>query len=416
MSKKWLYAGALCLSLSLLLAGCGGKNTSSETETQVPESETTETTEAVSEDMNNLTYAYDYDVEKLVKLGDYKGLPYTITDTSVSDEAVNEEIQNTLNMQAKPEQLTDKVVETGDTVNIDFVGRMDGKEFDGGSSKDYALEIGKGNFIDGFEDGLIDHKPGEEVVLNLKFPDDYSNKDLAGKDAEFTVKINYVEGENIVPELTDEFVAGLGITDVSTIDEYKEYVRNQLTTQNETNAKEARREELIREAVENAEILEYPEDLVKQYKDSFISYYEQYASYYGTTLEEFLAQYGGFFGTNAKTAEDLNQEAEAYGKDSAGNMLVIAAIARQEGIEITDDFYQKKLQEYVEQYGFENAEALENQYGNRYLKQIMMNEEVIEFLEKNAKGVEPKNTPETAETAESGSQAETSAESETQAK
>ena len=404
--KKWICAGAACLALSLMLAGCGNSTgSSSETTAETSASETSESSEATSEDLNNLAYAYDFEVDKLVKLGTYKGLPYTITDTSVSDEDVEEDIQNTLNSHAEAEQITDKEVEDGDTVHIDFVGKIDGEEFDGGSSQDYALKIGSGTFIDGFEDGLIGHKTGEEVVLDLKFPSDYGNADYAGKDVEFTVTINYIEGEDIVPELTDDFVKELAITDVSTVDEYREYIRNEMQTQNEQTAQEARREELIEEAVENAEILEYPEELVSQYKDSFLSYYEQYAAYYGTSVEEFLKQYGSYFGTSATSKEDLDKEAEDYGKDSTENMLVIAAIAKAEGIDITDQVYQEKLNEYVTQYGFTSTEELENQYGNRYLKQIMMNEEVIKFLEDNAKGVEPESSQETA--AESETESET---------
>ncbi len=406
--KKWICAGAACLALSLMLAGCGNSTgSSSETTSETSASETSESSEATSEDLNNLAYAYDFEVDKLVKLGTYKGLPYTITDTSVSDEDVEEDIQNTLNSHAEAEQITDKEVEDGDTVHIDFVGKIDGEEFDGGSSQDYALKIGSGTFIDGFEDGLIGHKTGEEVVLDLKFPSDYGNADYAGKDVEFTVTINYIEGEDIVPELTDDFVKELAITDVSTVDEYREYIRNEMQTQNEQTAQEARREELIEEAVENAEILEYPEELVSQYKDSFLSYYEQYAAYYGTSVEEFLKQYGSYFGTSATSKEDLDKEAEDYGKDSTENMLVIAAIAKAEGIDITDQVYQEKLNEYVTQYGFTSTEELENQYGNRYLKQIMMNEEVIKFLEDNAKGVEPESVSETE--SESAAESETAA-------
>ena len=219
--KKSLKLGVACLGVALLLCACGKGSANStdtaagsETESAAQSaSESASETETETEDTN--AYAYDYDVESLVKLGDYKGLTYTETDTSVSDEEVESQINSTLTAHATPEQIKDRAVEDGDTVNIDYEGKIDGETFEGGTASGASLTIGSDSFIDGFEDGLIGVKPGEKKTLNLKFPDDYkTNPDLAGKAVVFDVTVNYIEGDDIVPELTDDFVRGLSITDV----------------------------------------------------------------------------------------------------------------------------------------------------------------------------------------------------------
>ena len=257
--KKSLKLGAACLGVALLLCACGKGSANStdtaagsETESAAQSaSESASETETETEDTN--AYAYDYDVESLVKLGDYKGLTYTETDISVSDEEVESQINSTLTAHATPEQIKDRAVEEGDTVNIDYEGKIDGETFEGGTASGASLTTGSDSFIDGFEDGLIGVKPGEKKTLNLKFPDDYkTNPDLAGKAVVFDVTVNYIEGDDIVPELTDDFVKGLSITDVSTVDEYRAYVKSQLQTNKESEAESSKQKELLQQAVDNA--------------------------------------------------------------------------------------------------------------------------------------------------------------------
>ena len=322
--KKSLKLGAACLGVALLLCACGKGSANStdtaagsETESAAQSaSESASETETETEDTN--AYAYDYDVESLDKLGDYKGLTYTETDTSVSDEEVESQINSTLTAHATPEQIKDRAVEDGDTVNIDYEGKIDGETFEGGTASGASLTIGSDSFIDGFEDGLIGVKPGEKKTLNLKFPDDYkTNPDLAGKAVVFDVTVNYIEGDDIVPELTDDFVKGLSITDVSTVDEYRAYVKSQLQTNKESEAESSKQKELLQQAVDNAEIKEIPEELVTEYSAQYTSYYQQYASYFGMEFSDFLTQYMN------QTEDDFNKDAADYGKQVAGNMLVV---------------------------------------------------------------------------------------------
>ena len=386
--KRSLKLGAVCLGMAVLLCACGKGSTESteaaSSETETAQSEAVSETVAETEDTN--VYPYEYDVESMVKLGEYKGLTYTETDVSVSDDEVESQINSTLTAHATAEQITDRAVEDGDTVNIDFEGKIDGKTFDGGTASGASLTIGSGTFIDGFEDGLIGVKPGDKTTLKLKFPDEYkTNTDLAGKDVTFDVTVNYIKGDDIVPELDDDFVKGLNIDDVSNVKEYRAYVKSQLQANKESEAEKSKQSELLQQAVDNAEIKEIPEELVTQYATQYTDYYKQYASYFGLKLSDFLTQYMN------QTEEEFNQSAEDYGKERAGYMLVVSAIAKAEKVDV-DALYDEKVAQYAEQSGYADAATLEKDYSKRYLNQIIINEEVQNILEENAKAVAPAET------------------------
>ena len=388
MMKRSLKLGAVCLGMAVLLCACGKGSTESteaaSSETETAQSEAVSETVAETEDTN--VYPYEYDVESMVKLGEYKGLTYTETDVSVSDDEVESQINSTLTAHATSEQITDRAVEDGDTVNIDFEGKIDGKTFDGGTASGASLTIGSGTFIDGFEDGLIGVKPGDKTTLKLKFPDEYkTNTDLAGKDVTFDVTVNYIKGDDIVPELDDDFVKGLNIDDVSNVKEYRAYVKSQLQANKESEAEKSKQSELLQQAVDNAEIKEIPEELVTQYATQYTDYYKQYASYFGLELSDFLTQYMN------QTEEEFNQSAEDYGKERAGYMLVVSAIAKAEKVDV-DALYDEKVAQYAEQSGYADAATLEKDYSKRYLNQIIINEEVQNILEENAKAVVPAET------------------------
>ena len=187
--KKWKIAG-ICLAAAVAVAasGCGKKT---ETESTAAESAAAETEEYVA--------------ESSVKLGEYKGIAVTVTEASVTDEEVENQIQQVLNSKAEYREV-DRAAQTGDQVNIDYKGLLDGEAFEGGTAEGYDLTLGSGSFIDGFEDGLVGAVKGDQKDLNLTFPDPYpNNPDLAGKEVVFEVTVNAVK-ERSIPELTDEFV------------------------------------------------------------------------------------------------------------------------------------------------------------------------------------------------------------------
>ncbi|MGI6002676.1 MAG: trigger factor [Lachnospiraceae bacterium] len=375
--KKFL-TGCLCVGLALSLCACGSSKSDSESET---------------EDDN--VYAYTLDIDKFVELGQYKNLTYTPVDTTVTDDEVEEQINTNLQANATYDQITDRAVQDGDTVNIDYTGKIDGEEFAGGSGSDYNLQIGSDTFIDGFEDGLIGKNPGETVTLNLTFPDDYSSEDLAGKDATFDVTINYIQGDQHIPELTDDFVASQSIDGVSTVDDYRSYIRQQLESQKESDAQSQELEELFEQAVSNSKIKKYPQVLLDQYEENYRSYYEQYASAYGLSFKDFLSQYMD------ETEDDFDKAAAEYAKQATANVLVVCAIAEEEGYEVTDEVYNEKAQEYAEQNGYDSVEALEKDYSKGYLTQTMINDYSVSVIQEGA----------TASTAETETETETETES-----
>ncbi len=382
----------ICVLVMAVFSACGSADDSEDDGQDITEDITEETSEAGTEDEDyessenedGTLWAFNYDVESIVTLGEYRGLTYTIIDTSVTEEEVDEEISAIMDSYAEPEEVTDRAVENGDTVSIDFEGIMDGEAFDGGSASDYYLEIGSGSFIDGFEDGLIGVMPGVEVALNLTFPDDYYNGELAGQDVVFNVTVNFIEGDDIVPELNDDFVKAFMIEDMNTVEDMREYVREYLTADKEAEADSEIQMELIEKVMYDS-VIDLPEEFVAQFEDEFIdtylSYFEIYNTYYGVSWDEFLSDY-------LMVDEDtFFEDARLYGEEYASEMLVICAVAKAEGIEITDDIYSEKLSMYAQLYGYDEDE-FEEYYGRETLIQSFLNEEVLYFLQENAIGLE----------------------------
>ena len=175
--KKHVRLTLCCAAAVMLAAGCGKKSDTAE-----------ETTTAASETQAEIT-----DKGEVTKLGEYKGMEVTKEDTTVTDDEVVTRIQNILAANPEIIEITDRPAQEGDTVNIDYVGMKDGVAFDGGTAEGYDLELGSGVFIDGFEDGLIGANTGEERSLNLTFPENYGNADLAGQAVVFDVTVNKIE-------------------------------------------------------------------------------------------------------------------------------------------------------------------------------------------------------------------------------
>lgn len=170
-----------------------------------------------------------------IKIAQYKGVEVEkVEAVKVLDEHVEESIQSTLQAKSTQKEITDRPVKEGDVVTIDYVGKKDGEAFDGGTAEDYQLPIGSGQFIDGFEDGIIGHETGETFDLNLTFPENYQSEDLAGKEVVFTVTLDKI-AEVVVPELTDELVAELS-EESKTVDEFKKEVKKDLEKSNKQTA------------------------------------------------------------------------------------------------------------------------------------------------------------------------------------
>ena len=298
--KKRILMVTLLLCVSIAAAGCGDKKrterlTESTTEaTSTPEASEnkSEETDAVDEDADAETEAKTtaeilagIDVDKCVTLGEYKGITVEKTIASVSDEDVEEEIQGAL---ADYPVEVDRAAKEGDTVNIDYVGKIDGEEFEAGTDQGAELLLGSGQFIDGFEDGLIGASKGDTKTMNLTFPENYA-EDLAGKAVEFTVTVNAVKAP--LDEPTDEWVAA-NIEGYYTLDEYKAAIRSEQEENNEQTADDQVRYTAWTQVIDSSTINEYPQELVDLGKELYNQQAQTYAQYANMELDEYIASSG----------------------------------------------------------------------------------------------------------------------------
>ena len=365
--------------------------TTSETETgSEAESETGSEEESETETEFNVADLPEYDASEYVTLGEYKDLTVEVAPVEVTDEQVMDKIAS-----ETKQTLTEGTVESGDTVNIDYVGKIDGEEFDGGSAEGYDLEIGSCTFIDGFEDGIIGMQVGDTKDLELKFPEDYHSTDLAGKDVVFTVTVNSISR---VPELTDEVADS--VVEGMTAEAYQESVRQDLEDQAKESQKTEAEQKLLQAVYENATIDGYPEENLQYTIKRATDYYEWLASMYGMSLDDYLKNYG-------MTQDEFNEQIQPVAEEALGEEMTLLAIAKEENIEVSDEEYEAGLARYAEAQGMDDPSKLEEAYGENYIKNSLLQEKVLDFLYENA------TIEEVAETeAESESESETEAASE----
>lgn len=383
---KKVLALLLCLIMVFSLAACSKKKDDSGSKGD----ETGGLAESGSvEDDGNYTLE---SVADYVTLGDYKNVEVTKVSTDVTDEQVEAQIQTILSYYAETEQIKEGAVKEGDTVNIAFVGKMDGEAFDGGSSESYDLTIGSNSFIEGFESGLIGVNVGETVDLNLTFPDPYQNNpDYSGKPVVFTVTVNYIAGESIIPELNDEFAQNYN-SNYQTVEDMRAGVRKDLEETAASNAESAQINEAWNKVMEASEISEYPEDMVQEYIDAQRSQYETYATYYGyEDLESYVE-------ANGSTMEEFESTMQEYCKSLVKSELVFRAIAEKEGFEVTADSYSEAAESYAGQYGYEDAASFIEAVGKTDLIKQIIWEQVIDLVMENATMAEAESTaaPETS--------------------
>ena len=348
--------------------------------------------ESESETEFNVADLPVYDASEYVTLGEYKGLTVEVDPVEVTDEQVMDKIAS-----ETKQTLTEGTVEDGDTVNIDYVGKLDGEEFDGGSAEGYDLEIGSCTFIDGFEDGIIGMQVGETKDLELTFPEDYHSEDLAGKDVVFTVTVNSISR---VPELTDEVADS--VVEGMTAEAYQESVRQELEDSAKESQKSDAQQKLLQAVYDNADISGYPEENLQYTINRAKNYYEWLASMYGMTLDDYLTNYG-------MTQDEFMEQIQPVAEEALGEEMTLLAIAKEENIEVSDEEYQDGLARYAEAQGMDDPSKLEEAYGENYIRNSLLQEKVLNFLYENATIEEVKETE-----AESDTEEATEAESDTE--
>ena len=368
--KKRAIMISMLLVMALSVTGCSQKTATKDKDTKTEETAKTDDAEDTSEDTpTTAELMAGINVEKCVTLGDYKGVTVEKTIQSVTDEDVQNEIDNAL---ANYPVEVDQAAKEGDTVNIDYVGKIDGEEFDGGSDQGADLKLGSGKFIDGFEDGLIGARKGETRTLNLTFPEDYT-QDLAGKAVEFTVTVNAVKEP--LSEPTDQWVAD-NIEGYDNLADYKAGIRSEQEESNEQTAENQVRYAAWTQVIDNCTINEYPETLVEVGKKLYEQQVETYAKYAGMELDAYIESSG-------LTQEEYQSNMEEYGKNVAAQALVCQAICDKEGFAIGDDDYQKALQDMLTEYGCTEDELIQT-YGQDNVEQSIMLNRVSNLILENA--------------------------------
>ena len=358
------------------------------------EADTEASTEASTEEALELAERPDYKALDYVELGEYKGLTVEVEPTAVSDDEVLKQIRANAGSDIL-EEVTEGTVEEGDTANIDYEGKLDGEAFEGGTAKDTDLEIGSGTFIPGFEDGLVGVKIGDTVDLPLTFPENYT-EELAGKDVVFTVTVNSVKR---MPELTDDLVNQITDGEYTDVASYKESVRKDLEDAKVASRPSEINNSLLTQIAATSTIKEYPQELVDYAANNMKNYYKQQAESSSMEFADFLSTY------LSMDEDTFNEQVDLVVKQNLRAELYLKAIAEAEDIELTDEEYEAKCEEYAENYGYDSVEKFKSAYTENEIRLSALEDKVLEFLSDNATVVE-KSEDET----EASSEAEASTE------
>ena len=287
-----------------------------------------------------------------VTLGKYKGVQVTKIDTTVTDEEVEAALEKEQQKNSRTVTVTDRPVANGDTAVIDFEGFVDGIAFEGGKGENHPLEIGSHSFIDTFEDQLVGKNAGDEVDVNVTFPEKYQATDLAGKPALFKVKIHEVKAKEL-PELNDEFAQD--VSEFNTLEEYKEDLKKHLEVQKEDEAKRTKEDEAIQKIIDKS-TMEIPEAMIKTQCENMVNEFAQRLAQSGLSMEQYM-QFSGL--TLDKLEEQVRPEAETRIKSS----LVLEQIAKDENIEVSEEEIDAEIEKMAKAYGME-ADKLKEYMGD----------------------------------------------------
>ena len=310
-----------------------------------------------------------------VKLGAYKDLEVSVeASKEVTDEEVDAKLENERRNLAEL-VVKEGAAENGDTVVIDFVGSVDGVEFDGGKGENHSLELGSGQFIPGFEDQLVGAKSGDEVEVKVTFPEDYQATDLAGKAAVFVTKVNEVKAKE-VPALDDELAKDLD-DEVDTLDELKAKYRKELEAAKEIAFDDAVEGAALDLAVENAEIVELPAEMVENEVHRAMNEFMGNLQRQGISPEM-------YFQITGTTQEDLRKQYEADSDKRVKTNLVIEAVAAAEGFDATDEEIQKEINDLAAEYNMEVSQVSEL-LSPEMLKHDIAMKKAVEVITSSAK-------------------------------
>lgn len=343
--RKKLFALIAALLTVCLLAGCGS---------------------------NEAAALKDMKVERYVKLGEYKGMEASEELPLVSDEELKDAVNNQCMYFVTAEDgIMDAKVKDGDLVNIDYVGKLNGTAFSGGSAEGYVLEIGSNSFIGGFEDGLIGATPGNTFDMELTFPTNYRNADLAGKKTVFTVTVNFI----IPAAYPDSVVESLGIEGVGTDEELRQYVYDSLFASAQNSYDTSIETQIMDAIMENSKYKKLPKAMLEKHSVAVKKSVEEMAVQYGISAEQLTTLFYG------KSLADFQ---EYYGEYATKQSLTLQAIANKENLNISDEELDTLLQEKAEEAGASSVEEYMGDQTKEDFRENFMYDKVLDFLKENA--------------------------------
>ena len=311
-----------------------------------------------------------------VTLGKYMGVTVTKIDTSVSEDEVNEALEQQRNNNARTISVTDRPVAVGDTAVIEFEGCVDGVAFEGGKGENHPLEIGSHTFIDTFEDQLVGKNAGDEVEVNVTFPEQYQAADLAGKPATFKVKINEIKTKEL-PELDDEFAQD--VSEFDTLAEYKESLKKNLEEKKENEAKRTKEDEAVQKIIDKSK-MDIPEAMIDTQCETMIEEFAQRIAQSGLSMDQYL-QFSGL------TVDGLKEQVRPEALSRIQASLVLEQIAKDENIEVSDEDVNAEIEKMAASYGME-ADKLKEYMGDAEkdsMKKDLAINKAVELVMSNVK-------------------------------
>ena len=341
MKKKLAVLAAGICALSLFLTGCSGE---------------------ISNDYVTITK--------------YKGVEIDKVDAdAVSDNDVEAQINSVLQSKSTTTEVTDRAAQTGDTVTIDYEGKKDGVAFKGGTATDAQLTLGSGQFIDGFEDGVVGHNIGDTFDLNLTFPENYGNADLAGQAVVFTVTVNYIQPAQD-GEFSDEVISNFGIDGVTNEEELRQYAYDYLNENAQQNYETNVQQAVMDAFMANNTFTSVPEALVQKYSDAAESSITSMASAYGVDGDTFTQYYYG---------QDLASFLATYSEEAAKQDIALQAVANKENLNISDEELDQMLQDRATAAGYDTIEEYIGETSKEDYREYFLYDKVTDYLVENAK-------------------------------
>ena len=322
----------------------------------------------------DLIFTAIFQTKPEAELGKYKGIEIPKIEYNVTDDDINHELGHMQEHNSRLISVEDRPVEKGDIAVIDFEGFVDGVAFEGGKAENHELEIGSNTFIPGFENQIIGMKIDEEKDINVKFPDEYFSKDLAGKDATFKVKLHEIKKKEL-PKLDDEFAKD--VSEFDTLEELKKSIKDRIEKDNEQKQKYETEDAVIKAVCGNMKV-DIPSGMIESETEDMLKNIETRLSYQGLKLDQYLQIMG-------KTAEEVKKEYEPQAIEAVKSRLMLEAVVKAEKIEATEDEIVEKVKEMAKNYGKSDEELLKNENLRNYIKSGIESEKALEFLVKNAK-------------------------------